>query len=747
MNGSVETLRAFLSEFFGEGNQLDPSDPGFAHRLEPWLARLEADSPTPTVLPRKAEDGRFYLYGIAFDPHGRAALEATLRAFIGPSWSDEPWGESKLHFARDPIDATVFRYTGGWGFRRRLATDGPAPSAIRISLDLMLAMDAGRPTRDRELKLPVAQLLYDFEVALQLGDIRRSDSALEALHRSREVEQVNLWFLRIRQLARFERWAEILESRFVREVACISPRQRPHAVSEDLLQAAIRGQVLPASGGIDGQRRAWRSTVPVEVMDVVGSIARATRPSTHAALLLDAAERGAPGAVELMGRALSQVAPEDPERSLVEALAGILEVGDAPEVCTEDVARLLATGDAQAAWLVAREIKEWTPEVSRLLVEAACAAGLPEAALELQERLPTEALVDAGSATGSSGTSASLEALGGFRAQHMVPGWGSWFERVAQADADLRLLLRVMRSRSDAWSADLRERGEAAMRTLVHLVGVALDSQPRAVRQALPRLLEGLMVDDAWGRSELQELTLELIDAVLLGLAESGMGDQDLAVLAQLFEAALRPQLASSELAERLGFLAGLMRSHLRIGLIAEASDLLETILIWASNDVSTVAVLGDALAHALRQAPTRVPGPIRRALNSLLADLGVPRVELADRVAEASSPLDWLRGKRLGIYSLNESAARRAKSLLEEELARDVDIRLDHSTVGTESLKTLARESDVLVVVTAAATHAATEFIDDNLGAETVRIRMHVRGSSGLIQGLRAPPGLTAVA
>ena len=286
-------LGEFLSDFFGEGNKVTLSDPAIGRRLEPWLALLESVPPLPALLPRIHEDGTFHLYGIAFDAHGRAALAAKLNAFIGPSWSDVPWGDTNLHPARDSIDATVARYTHGWGFRQRVASDGPERRrVIRDTLDLMIAMDASRPTLDRELDLPVAQLLYEFEVALQLGDIGRSDSALEALDRSREVEQVNLWFLRIRQLARFERWVEILELRSVREVACISPRQRPHSVSEDLLQAAIRGRVLTASGGIDGQRRAWRSSVPIEVQGIVGSIARTSRSSTHAALLLDATELG-----------------------------------------------------------------------------------------------------------------------------------------------------------------------------------------------------------------------------------------------------------------------------------------------------------------------------------------------------------------------------------------------------------------------------------------------------------------------
>ena len=81
----------------------------------------------------------------------------------------------------------------------------------------------------------------------------------------------------------------------------------------------------------------------------------------------------------------------------------------------------------------------------------------------------------------------------------------------------------------------------------------------------------------------------------------------------------------------------------------------------------------------------------------------------------ENNKSFQVLSGKTLSIYSLTESAteAQTAKAL--SELVPDLKISISNDKVGSPSLKSLARNSDIFVISTSSAKHAATTFIQNN--------------------------------
>jgi hypothetical protein len=90
--------------------------------------------------------------------------------------------------------------------------------------------------------------------------------------------------------------------------------------------------------------------------------------------------------------------------------------------------------------------------------------------------------------------------------------------------------------------------------------------------------------------------------------------------------------------------------------------------------------------------------------------------------------------GQRVVIYSLMESAARRVAETL-RRLVPSIDIETTAEHGGTDRLADLSRNADVFVVVTAAAKHAATDFIAAHRTGRVVLVNS--KGASALLREL----------
>ena len=78
------------------------------------------------------------------------------------------------------------------------------------------------------------------------------------------------------------------------------------------------------------------------------------------------------------------------------------------------------------------------------------------------------------------------------------------------------------------------------------------------------------------------------------------------------------------------------------------------------------------------------------------------------------SQPTLDLSKKRIGIYTLTESAGKRSKETL-EKLFPGVRVELNNDHVGTDRLKALAENSDIFVFAAKSSTHAAFYFIKNH--------------------------------
>ncbi|RZK98247.1 MAG: hypothetical protein EOO89_32410 [Pedobacter sp.] len=91
---------------------------------------------------------------------------------------------------------------------------------------------------------------------------------------------------------------------------------------------------------------------------------------------------------------------------------------------------------------------------------------------------------------------------------------------------------------------------------------------------------------------------------------------------------------------------------------------------------------------------------------------------------------------KTIGVYTLTEHAARRVERFL-SELKLDISCYVNHDHAGTVALKEMVKKSDVLVVASSSAKHAATNVIMQCKGNKPI-LYPAGKGSSSIISVLR---------
>ena len=121
--------------------------------------------------------------------------------------------------------------------------------------------------------------------------------------------------------------------------------------------------------------------------------------------------------------------------------------------------------------------------------------------------------------------------------------------------------------------------------------------------------------------------------------------------------------------------------------------------------------------------------------LRKLFTDVGLDfDPPLADR-SDIQASRRVKAFKRVGIYSLSESAANNAARWIRDEWP-DVVVRLSHAHSNNSELDGLVRSSDVILMQTSHAKHAATNAIERSV--ETSRlVRVNGRGATSLLRGL----------
>jgi hypothetical protein len=258
-----------------------------------------------------------------------------------------------------------------------------------------------------------------------------------------------------------------------------------------------------------------------------------------------------------------------------------------------------------------------------------------------------------------------------------------------------------------------------------------------ALRDSLPYLLEFCTRGGADPR--LRPVYENLF--VLMAMEEY-VSVSHLAAFLQVTEARLRLGVSAAEYREATRHVSSAIKAVNSPTVATVALDAIEMLVglpCPSENDRQTVVA---DVASVFQRWHRRIGRDQAALLQVLGGELGVP---LEAMVTPPGTGLDaesdnWarLRGQRIAMYTLNESALRRAAAVL-RTLCPDARVETYSDHVGSPSLKTAAIMADVFVIATAAAKHAATTFIEANRPRGRPIRYARGQGSSSLFEALES--------
>lgn len=746
-------IGSFLRIFFGPDNSiaLQHFEPGGQWAEKRFLlSRLDA-GPLPTLLPRRKPTSPdcLELYALAFSRPDFHVLREELMAFMGPTYTDFT-GRPSVPRAGDPIDAAVHDITDGKWFLLRLQAERVSkiagPDRRRWPTNLLLSQWQHSSERRRLDPRGLPWILRDFRLALQAKDGAQADACLSDLRRGNLLDAVNLLFLEIEMLDALDRHEELLKHDALNDLLNLD---KPPAVVACLLRAiyAAHLAVFEEREDVAGAlARFSTSILPV----YGGLLSRSVRTHKPEALLLLAISAVAKGATVDEFDALlpsGSIPPErmpflDRLRALVATPGPIkanLSDTDQPsqsEMQGSDASLLLSQGDYEGAFLVATDLP---PSLDRAWILCQCADALLDLSVDRDAWNALQALLEDDRIVLEQ-RPAVRHLLGRVGKAHAPPeSWTDWFTRLDEG-VDQGQYLSLAKRGQDEWPTDpvlANADNTAALRSLI-LQGPTSACEP-LFYAAIPLVIGWARRHPGFPSSIDSGLLLALASAI----AMSTQGRQsDLEVVHDLLDGALVNSAAESDYPTAIDIAADTIGAFGAADRLDWTLDLVDTVARRTAprfGKQGVIRILDEATRRIVAASRYATPThwqlleALHKEWSHLEAFEQLKFLRVSESAAGSQDPLATLGHSTIAIYSLDQAQAARAKQLIEQR-ARDCKVSLLHDLANSIRLTQYARTSDLLVMVTRCATHAATGAIQ-SARRDKPLLLPHGRGAASILR------------
>jgi hypothetical protein len=701
-----------LAEFYSAPNEVDPGqlDGDAGDMLATLTARVTSGT-RRSLLPAR-RGGVTSWYGIAPTDREARLLREEVRCWLGPPVSTRA---VDLHGSDDSLDRVASRLAGS-GAAIRIDIAANWQPVARTNVASLIDLWHLAPERGVDQPRPVGRVLRQFYEGLLAGDRSVSESSLEELRSRSLLSSTNVRFLRVELLSALGSPEELRDDPSLRGISLLA---RPPAVTERLAEAANALVVEPAlvHGRVDapGLARAVDEFWPA----LVTHPRQVTTLATARCFALYEMASDTPNVAAL--DALRQTYASD---ELIEAVtpAPATSSGDAG-ADTRSPQDLYHEGDFWAA-LDAVEGAGIGRAGASIALAAAMNIGDSASAvraLSIVETLPED---DRDALLATSVERAFYDTLSSRTSASRAPT--SWLDWLRGAWIDRPDLL-------SEWARQWQRTPEILERDSAQLAGELLDAlnddRRGRVRNGVPVFVDWLVSDGL--PASAVGLAVTVVD-VLLG-SDPGRLERQAALV--VLEETLAAGASRDEYRELIDAVQG------QLGLLGprDAAWLAQCLglflLFGAPDGARRSALLADSLGAATSWA-SRTEAADLTVLQLLFEEAGLNLALPASREAATDVPQARSFGS-VGIYSLLESAARVAAGWI-RKLFPNVNVRLSSEHVNSASLVGFARGSDVLLVQTSHAKHAATQAIE--AAADPARVVLvHGRGASALVRALLA--------
>jgi hypothetical protein len=732
----------FLNRFFGEGNKFHlnaiKSSQGKASRILPWVMRITDQQENSTVLPRWV-DSQIVWYGIARSEREFRSLSEELVAFVGPTYSNFRGQRASLD-PKDPVESAVLDWTGG----AALKIEGEA-TAVWEAIERMRVAWESRVARIFEKPRPTGRVLRDFYMAVRAGNRESAEIELLYLQNHYRLDSLNLLFLRVYLLTELGSADELLN---MNELSLLLRVRRPNDVTWALIDAVYRKELTlyeeqntPASAVVH-----FHEVLLRKYGNLYSTRAGGTKPSVVKSFMLLAVGGINPRPElrdELVGvPGLSQVDSEYVKR--LAAFVGPTTIRSQYGEF-EEIKRAAIEGDYDRALSLGNSADP-SPRLARVMFECAYELQTLEAqraALAVFDQLSNGQKQEFLSVRWNKDY---FKQLTGFQdaipVEESIPnGLVEWMELLLKS-ATWQRALPLAKQGVEEWSiTELVGNLHAIDRAEELLQQLAGDE---TLHNAFPFLLSFLQKDDHWPRKECSKLYRLLIDVLVM--STSG-GDDDLVIFNELVSALLTVGVDDNSYLEILAYAQELWERYGSPSKTDWVLDFVDLLLTFPCLSIASRTQLLFSISSKIRGFVRRLNEDQKQLLTLLVQDMGQQEA-LSDLLSELlvteavfdethQDVYGALSQLSIAIYTLTEAVGDRVKRIL-EHAAPGVRVSLSHDKVGTTRLGQLAVNSDLFVIATASAKHAATQFIESKRSKDLPILRPAGKGSASMLRSIR---------
>jgi len=707
-----------VSTFYSTPNEVsvDSLQGAHAELVRVLLSRLTDGN--RTLLPARVSNTTRW-YGVArSDRDGRLLMEE-MASWLGPPVCDQIF---VLEEPVDVVDERAAALTNNGVILRGCVTAGWKKEA-RENVRLLVDVWAITPERAPDAPRPIGRVLRHFYEAIAARDRGLATDALDEIRSRGLLSAANCRFLRVELVGRLGTPEELKADPLLYG---ISELRRPPAVTDHLAHAADALYIAPTAE--KAQSNDWRS------------IASKIENAWPGLLAHPSQVRSVAGARCL---ALIELLAEHPRRSVIDSLrskwtedALVADVVTALEFASEPVFEETEPPDPTSAVhgyyergdfervLDAAERVEPDPSIVTEAMHAALNLGDTGAAARAVALVDRLRVVDRSALLGRAVESASYTQLLERNQGARVPdGWIDWLRGEWPDRPDLL----------DEWSSTWEREAPRADETVDALAGelldALLDDRRGRVRNGLPVLVRWLMGDDGLRPSSVR-LAVTIFD-VMLG-SDPGRSERlaALDLLGEILVTGCTTDEYRTAVTAVTDQLAGLGPR--------EVDWLIGILDTQCFNAVPDPALRAELFSEALSVATSwigRIEQTEAIVLGKLFTEVGIDFTPLETDHTGIQPSRRIKAFERVGIYSLSESAAKNAARWIRVEWP-GVEVRLSHAHSNSPALESLVRSSDVVLMQTSHAKHAATIAIEKSVAAARL-VRVNGRGATSLFRGL----------
>ncbi|MFV1362557.1 protein DpdD [Mycolicibacterium elephantis] len=730
-------MNDLIEQFFGASNELDVDrlPEGFRVQLNEWIEDLRAGDRT-AFLPR-VHGSRLFWY--IFAPGDRRANEILelLIAWVGPTYSDISQTRGRLDLT-DAFDSRVASLSPLRVLRFEVlprtgsSATTQARKFVRSALTRLTQLLDNRPPSEFQLAKSTAEILDDLGHALSARDRSAADAALDELTKNGDLDVVNLSFVRIRALGALEEWEELLSDRAIADVIGM---QRPPGVTRTVRRAVYRLYF----GALDQAERDSEMLATVDALpDEYRGLGRgptAKHPDELVLQVLLVLKSGAPNVSELAGDLIAGADALRPglkgRLQRLIAAASPTEIPSTIAIDPETAAfdRYLA-GDAKGALAAVLELP---PSAKTFQVAAMAATDLED---DESARLTLEYISrDQELRKEVSERKQIRHFISDLQARVATTGpdnWASWLDLIATGANPAEVSAAVTDDDTkwtpltfDELSSRVEGLSDDALMVLGEVSGQLLAAHRDAIESA-----------GAAGAA----LGRRLLEALAVGMkASAGIQAQTL----NLIDLAFSSSFARQEYANTLEYIGTIKKTNSSPGTADWQTDLLQIVTSYPDADESSGTLTNFVSSSINDLIPFRyaLSRTAIRAIELICQerDMQLPSIFVTattDDTEEEVRQYSYLAGKTVAIYSLMQPTVSRAAQLL-RKLVPTADVKVYAAKDGDDMLASASENADVFVMVTAAAKHAATLFIEAHRGNRKL-IRVNSKGTSAIMRALQ---------